>query len=48
MGSGPIGPGTGSETLKNPTFYRVLGTGSARNPKFEKKVPQPVPGNTKF
>jgi hypothetical protein len=29
-GSGPIGTGTGSGTLKNPRFCRVLGTGSGR------------------
>jgi hypothetical protein len=35
-GSGLTGTGTGSGTLKNPRFCRFLGTGSERNPKFEK------------
>jgi hypothetical protein len=34
--------GTSSGTLKNSRFCRVLGTGSERNPKFEKMVPEPV------
>jgi hypothetical protein len=37
--------GSGSGTLKNPIFCMVLGTGSGRNLKFEKKFPEPVPGN---
>jgi hypothetical protein len=28
---------SGTETLKNPRFWRVPGTGSGQNPKFEKK-----------
>jgi hypothetical protein len=42
------GTGTVSGTLKNPRFCRDLRTGSERNPKFEKGVPEPVPGNLKF
>jgi hypothetical protein len=40
--------GTGSGTLKNPIFCRVPGTGTGRNPNFEKSVPETVPGNPKF
>jgi hypothetical protein len=29
--------GTGYGTLKNSRFFRIPGTGSGRNPKFEKK-----------
>jgi hypothetical protein len=38
---------TGSGTLKNTRFCSVLGTGSRPNPKFEKKVPELIPGNPK-
>jgi hypothetical protein len=47
-GSGPKGTGTGSGTLKNPSFCKVSGTSSRWNPKFEKWVPEPVIGNSKF
>jgi hypothetical protein len=35
-------------TLKNPRFCRVSGTGSGRNPDFEKRAPEPVPVKSKF
>jgi hypothetical protein len=35
-------------TIKNTRFCRVLGISSGKNPKFLKRVPEPVPGNPKF
>jgi hypothetical protein len=49
--SGPTGTGISYGTFKNPRdfVYRVPGTGgSGRNPKFEKRVSEPVPGNIKI
>jgi hypothetical protein len=42
------GTGTGFGTLKNSIFCRVPITGSGWNHKFEKRVPELVPGNPKF
>jgi hypothetical protein len=37
------GPEPVPRTLKDPIFCRVLETGSGKNPKFLKRVPEPVP-----
>jgi hypothetical protein len=39
---------TGSGTLENSRYCRVPGSASEQNPTFEKKVPEPVPGISKF